>query len=38
MRLADASDMLLGQHVFVEPDYGQSEKKKKVSGSMKVIL
>lgn len=27
VQLADASDMLLGQHVFVEPDYGQSEKK-----------
>ena len=27
LQLADASDMLLGQHVFVEPDYGQSEKK-----------
>ena len=29
VQLADASDMLLGQHVFVEPDYGQSEKKRR---------
>ncbi len=27
IQLASSEDMLLGQHVFIEPDYGQSEKK-----------